>query len=386
MDAVVTVKPASDLLDAAAARKRLSLQLAPYRLDLRAEIQSIAAVGASKPARLFHDVLQVAHGPGHLSTHEYFYYRLYDPALSASERLRYLGKSRLARLHAACNDAAWRVALEDKPLCYIALAGAGLPVPRTQAVYTRGGRNFGTVALRDPGDLKRHLREPSHYPLFLKTIDGLGSIGALSLAGVDGDWIDFTTGETSHVDDVIRFVNEFGGEGFLLQDRLEPHHALSAAFGPTLPTIRFLLLQSGGSVRVESAVVKIPLARNPADNYWRPGNMLGSLDDDGRITRVVTGAGATLRALTHHPETAAPLIGLHLPLWEEASDLCREAAALFPRVRTQSWDVAVTDTGAVLVEGNEGGAINLHQLAHCRGALTESFREHVRNCGCRLVN
>lgn len=381
MDAVVTAGRAPDSLDAAAAKARLAMQLGPYRLDLRAEIQSLARVGASSPALLFGRMLRLAFGPGRLSPHEYFYYQLHDPALSDQERGQYLGKRQLARLHAVCNDITWHAAMEDKPLFYTTLSGAGLPVPRTQAVYSRGMRAFGARMIQDQGALDSFLRDPSHYPLFIKMIDGLGSVGALSLTAIDGDWIEFTTGESAHVDAVVRFMSEFGGKGFLLQERLEPHRDLRAAFGPTLPTIRFLVLLSPDTVRVESAVIKIPTARNHADNYWRSGNMLGSLDETGRIARVVTGAGATLRALTHHPETGAELIGLTLPFWHEASELCRHAATLFPRIRTQSWDIAVTDAGPVVVEGNCGGAINLHQLAHRRGALTESFTQHVRACG-----
>ena len=385
MDAVVAAEQTPDLLDLTAVKARVATQLAPHRLNLPIEVRTAALVGRGNAGRLIRRLLRVATGPGRLSAHEYFYYRLYDPSLSDEESLRYVGKGRIARLYEPCNDVHWYAALEDKLLCYMAVAGAGLPIPTTRAVYTQTERFFGAPVIRDPRALEGFLRDPSHYPLFVKTIDGLGSVGASSLASTDGTWIHFTTGETARVEAVARFIHEFGGEGFLLQDRVEPHPEFHAAFGPTLPTIRFLLLLSPEGARMESAVLKIPSARNPADNYWRAGNMLGALDGSGAITRVVTGAGAELQEQTHHPETGAPLIGLRVPFWEEASQLCRQAATIFPRVRTQSWDVAITESGPMLVEGNYGGAINLHQLANRRGALTPSFVEHLRRCGCKLV-
>jgi len=39
-------------------------------------------------------------------------------------------------------------------------------------------------------------------------------------------------------------------------------------------------------------------------------------------------------------------------MWEEVLDLARSSARAFAPVRTVGWDVAVTPSGPVLVEGN----------------------------------
>jgi hypothetical protein len=109
--------------------------------------------------------------------------------------------------------------------------------------------------------------------------------------------------------------------------------------------------------------------------------MLGALDETGVIGRVVTGVGAALRELTTHPETGAPLVGLALPDWQQAVQLCLRAASVLPGIRTQSWDIALTDAGPVVLEINYGGDLNLHQLAHRRGALTRTYVAHLQRCG-----
>jgi hypothetical protein len=70
-----------------------------------------------------------------------------------------------------------------------------------------------------------------------------------------------------------------------------------------------------------------------------------------------------------------------LPQWRRVLALAHKGTTLFPGVRTQSWDVAITADGPVLLEVNWGGDLNLHQLAHGRGILTETFIAHVRQCG-----
>ena len=146
--------------------------------------------------------------------------------------------------------------------------------------------------------------------------------------------------------------------------------------------MRFLVLLGEDGPVIESAVMKIPTDGNIADNYWRTGNMLGALDKEtGEITRVVTGTGPALRELTHHPVTEAELTGLKLPEWHVASALCRRAAMALPGLRTQSWDIALTNRGPVAIEVNWGGDLNLHQLAHGRGILSPTMIAHLKRNG-----
>lgn len=379
-----------ELLDLDLIKKRLTQLVAPPRLDLVQNLRAARALGVT-PGRVISGAARMARGPGHLTQHEYYYYRLYDPSLPREEARRFVGKRVQLWLHHKCNDMHWYAVVHDKMLFYAAVSGFGLPVPRTEAVYLSGSRGFASPVIRTPEALDAFLRTSSHYPLFLKPIEGIYSVGALSLAAIEGDRIRFTTGEVARVDQVVRFVDGLGGEGFkligkgyLIQKRLEPHPVLAAAFGPTLATIRFFVLLSADGTAMESAVVKIPLSGHAGDNYWRAGNMLGALEETGVIRRVVTGVGAEMRELTDHPETRASLIGLALPDWEQAKRLCLRAAAMFPGIRTQSWDIALTDEGPVVLELNSGGDLNLHQLAHRRGALTPSYIAHLRRCGCRI--
>ena len=64
--------------------------------------------------------------------------------------------------------------------------------------------------------------------------------------------------------------------------------------------------------------------------------------------------------------------------------LVKEAARLLPGIRTQSWDIALTDAGPVPLEVNFGGDLNLAQLAAGAGVLDETYREHLRTCGYRI--
>ena len=106
----------------------------------------------------------------------------------------------------------------------------------------------------------------------------------------------------------------------------------------------------------------------------------GALDTDtGRIERAVSGWAEALTVIDAHPDTGARLVGTSIRRWRDVVGLVSTAAALLPGIGTQSWDIAVTDHGPVILEVNFGGDLNLSQIASGRGALEfnlpQPFRE-----------
>ena len=53
-----------------------------------------------------------------------------------------------------------------------------------------------------------------------------------------------------------------------------------------------------------------------------------------------------------HPDTCTPFINFRVPYFDEAIALCKKAAKVRPDMRYVGWDVGITPTGPVLVEGN----------------------------------
>jgi hypothetical protein len=129
-------------------------------------------------------------------------------------------------------------------------------------------------------------------------------------------------------------------------------------------------------------VAKIATGNNPADNCWRRGNTLGAIVlETGAISRVVSGTGAGLEINGNHPYTGQPIVGTLIPGWDRIQKLVVSAAPVFAGIRTQSWDVALTEVGPVLLEVNFGGDLRLAQLATGKGVLDEGYREYLGSFG-----
>ena len=73
--------------------------------------------------------------------------------------------------------------------------------------------------------------------------------------------------------------------------------------------------------------------------------------------------------MTVVPGTARPLVGCRLPLWPEVKQLALDAAAAFPFARAIGWDIAISDRGASLIEGNERWSPSLLLLPAPRGLM-----------------
>jgi hypothetical protein len=344
------------------------------------------AAGGGRPAvALITEAIRLMRGAGKLSPPEYLYYRLWDQSLTLAERQAFVGKKAQHLMHLACNDRHWYQTAADKILFQTIMTGAGLPVPETLAVTQPLRWLPQAQTLSDPEQLATWLRNPAIYPLFAKPAAGKYSLDVLSIDGYDPatDQLALLGGDSILVDEAIKQM--IGRNGYVLQRRMAPHSGLAERFGPRLWSVRVLVLVRPDGPVIQRALTKIATGANPADNYWRPGNMAAAIDSaTGQITRAVRGVGVDLMACTAHPDTDAALVGTALPNWIELRNLVTKAACVFPGIRTQSWDIALTDRGPICLEVNYGGDLNLAQLAEGRGVLDEAYRDHLSECGYRF--
>lgn len=63
-----------------------------------------------------------------------------------------------------------------------------------------------------------------------------------------------------------------------------------------------------------------------------------------------------------HPETGIHFKGFLIPMWNEVIEMLEKAAARVPEIGYVGWDIAVTETGPVLIEGNNDGGYIAYQL------------------------
>ena len=328
------------------------------------------------------EILALWRGPGKLAPQEYFYYRLWDPLISTENKQRFVGKRAQHLMHLACNSQYWYSTAADKILFHTIMSSTAMPVPELIAISARNRMVIGIPNLIDVDALVTFLRNPEIYPLFMKEVSGKYSLSVISADSYDqaSDEIVLLGGSRRSPEALATSMN--GPRGYLVQRRLRQDAALAAQFGPRLWSVRVFVLQGKAGPQIHRATLKIATGNNPADNYWRQGNMLGALDlESGQILRTVSGSGADLCLNSGHPDTGRPIIGTIIAEWIRLKELVLAAAPLFAGIQSQSWDVALTEDGPVLLEMNFGGDLNLAQLAEGRGALDANYSKHLQEWG-----
>ncbi len=100
-----------------------------------------------------------------------------------------------------------------------------------------------------------------------------------------------------------------------------PHPVIDEACGDRVSTARNMVALTDRGREILHAPWKIPAGDNVADNFRRPGTMLGAVAiDSGRVQRVVQGTGPDQVEAQTHPDSSKPLQGLTLADWERLTD------------------------------------------------------------------
>ncbi|MGE0294953.1 MAG: sugar-transfer associated ATP-grasp domain-containing protein [Hyphomonadaceae bacterium] len=328
------------------------------------------------------EMAELAFGPGMVAPDEYYSYCLYDDDCFTPEaKRRFIGRRVQIALNHLSNDPAWRAIADDKLIFTDAMRAHGFPTVPTVALRHDFRRPSAGHLLRDTRALQDFLREAC-YPLFAKPVAGIFSLGTARLEHFLPQSDELVLAGLGPVP-LDRFCQEaefFAGryEGYLFQPLLHPHPTIEAICGDRIASVRFVVLLDAKGPCILRTAWKIPTGSNIADNFWRAGNLLASLDrETGRVLRVVCGTGPDQAHPECHPDTGYRLAGAAHPRWDEMRELCLAAAATLPGLRLQAWDVALCREGPLLQEVNIGGSYRLQQTADGHGMLTTPFREFL---------
>jgi hypothetical protein len=350
----------------------------PIRESMREATRQTGKSGAAQ----LREMLQLAHGPGHLTPREYLYFGLYDDRqFSAADKRRFLGYELQCHILRRCTDPHWWAIGHDKIAFYALMQSYGLPVPRVVATLHPFRRLAGARPLCTTEEVVEFLRHEATYPLFSKPFDGSRSVGSARIDGYDPDADELVLhGErrvalAKYIDDIAGYLQS----GYLFQEVAHPHEAVRSVCGDRVASVRFVLIVGDRGPEPFRAVWKIPAGPHIADNYWRKGNLLAGIDlDSGRVTQVMTGTGTSRTRVDRHPDTGVSFDGFCIPQWQELKELCLGAAATMPGITMQGWDIAPCAQGPMLIEVNIGGDFTLPQLANDTGLLDEQFREYLK--------
>lgn len=332
-------------------------------------------VGIRAPAELLLARVRGGIGPVPFSM-----FRLWQEGIS--EWSAYIDNLHLDAWQRQANPLQYRRLVDDKIEFYRHCRASGLPTPPILGLIKsdpdESADDFPVI--QSGSELERVLAA-SESGLFFKPIGGRHGLGVFAAIRC-GAGVSSIAGDSS-TDEFYRYCVERARESgtLIVQPRIRPARRLleiTSAHG--LATVRAVTYLDGETARLFLACLRIPVGRSEADNFRHgaSGNLVAGLDAaTGRLTSAV---GSLRRDwpqivdVDRHPDTGAPLVGFDLPSWREVVELVLEAQRRFVGLRSIGWDVAITDQGPMLIEGNGRYDCDILQLAHGRGLKSELRR------------
>jgi hypothetical protein len=351
-------------------------------LQINVTLQKMAALAHASPLKIMREYCSLAFGPGQISFKDYTRLRLFDDSFY-SEKRSVVGQRKNRDINLTINYRHdWIGLFSNKVASASYLAAHGFPTIPVQGIYIANIASKSSSVIGNHDALRAFLCRDAHYPIFGKPTEGIQSLGSLGIKRYvpASDSLETVRGDEIPLKDYLSDIVEHYPQGYLLQKFLSPHPAVQAMCGNRLATVRIVTLAREGEPDILRACWKIPAGANIADNYWRPGNLLARIDiSTGEVLRVLSGSGLELIEPVEHPDTNTPLVGMVVPCWAKLTRIAIEAARLMHQMPLIGFDMAISESGPVIVEMNHTPDFFLNQLADGRGMLDEELIKEIAN-------
>lgn len=213
-------------------------------------------------------------------------------------------------------------------------------------------------------------QNPSFSSIFMKRTSG--SYG--------GDQVFRITPLQLATDDayMANLFSEVIKSGFLFQETILQHPELNRLNPSCINTIRFdTFIDKDGQVEIMSAYLRMSTNNKHVDNISSGGCLVGINLLTGKLRKDgypgFSASGTIIYSC--HPITKTVFEGFMIPFFEEAKQMVLRAAGLVPGLRLMGWDVAISESGPVMVEGNSDYNMVGNDLAEGGFLTNATFRK-----------
>ena len=159
----------------------------------------------------------------------------------------------------------------------------------------------------------------------------------------------------------------------LLEEVLTQHPDLRQLNPSSVNSMRVITYLSDDHVEILATVLRMGAGKH-VDNF-AAGGMYVMLDDDG--VALHPGFDKDNRVHETHPITGVRIPGFVVPRFHEVIETAKEIARRIPEVPLVGWDLAVTENGVAVIEGNYN--TGLFQPKPSVSGIRTGYRERYRN-------
>jgi len=292
--------------------------------------------------------------------HEAFEIGLLNPNTPLDNVKGTVSRSEMVQIQQRLNPQEWESVLQDKGIFSRICLAAGLPVPALYGLFFQ--KNAGwTVRGKVPQNSTEweefFLREcPEEF--VVKPCRGAYGSGIVVVTRHENRF-ESHDGQSWDAPGLVgKLMGDKEYTSFVIQERLHNHPSLAAMGGGGVHSFRLVTyVDSGGFAKVVAADMKLIVGRSVVSNlaHGLHGNLIADIErTTGRLKKalIMDVEQGGYREVACHPDSGIALEGFQIPGWEKIVKVAVDAAGFFLPVRTVGWDIALSENGPRILEGN----------------------------------
>ena len=144
----------------------------------------------------------------------------------------------------------------------------------------------------------------------------------------------------------------------LVEECVKQSKKMNKLFPSSVNTLRIVTAYKNKKATVLFRAIRIGNGKNVVDNF-NHGGMYSVVSDKGIITKPAIDKKGNV--FEKHPVTNTEIVGFVIPYFKESIKMVKEAAKVIPEVGLVGWDIAITEKGPVMIEGNQLPGYDIYQ-------------------------
>lgn len=199
------------------------------------------------------------------------------------------------------------------------------------------GREFIDAAHCSREEFKKYCDGKTN--IFCKPKDSCSGKGIYKSIEINSD---------TNIDELHQFMID---NDLFCEDTITQHDEMNKLNKTSINTIRITTVLKDDVVYPMYAILRIGTNNSKVDNV-SSGGIYTVLSEDGKIVNPCW-SDKTISTYDHHPTNNFGFIGFEVPFFNESIELCKKAALVEKHIRYVGWDIAITQNGPIIVEGNQ---------------------------------
>ena len=197
-----------------------------------------------------------------------------------------------------------------------------------------------------------------NYEEFLEFLNNHEVFMSKPYDGLDG--ADVKKEYTKDIQDKKEYFNNAIKNRIFLEELVKQHPEMNKLCDKSVNTMRIMTFNDHGKSRIIWMGLRVGNGINAIDNFHAKGMAVNIDINTGKL--VGNAIDKDLNEYEEHPFTHVKFDGFQIPCFEDSKNMVLKASLESDKILVVGWDVAISEDGPVIIEGNRRPGFDIVQV------------------------